>query len=62
MFLLRKEAYLTVFTSALFVLTSHAKDLYVSPSGEADADGTLAQPYRSITESVEAVRALRQSG
>ncbi|QDV41147.1 hypothetical protein Enr13x_09850 [Stieleria neptunia] len=42
--------------------TSLALDLYVSVDGGADADGSLAKPYGSLSDAVQAVRALRGAG
>ena len=39
-----------------------ALDIYVSVDGSAQADGSLARPYGSLPDAVEAVRALRKSG
>ena len=41
---------------------SFALDIYVSVDGSAQADGSLANPYGSLPDAVEAVRALRQAG
>jgi hypothetical protein len=38
------------------------KEIYVSPDGGTQADGSLAKPYASLTDAVKAARALRQSG
>ena len=41
---------------------SLALDIYVSVDGDAQADGSLAKPYGSLPDAVEAVRALRKAG
>ena len=41
---------------------SYAKEIYVSVDGHVQADGSLAKPYGSLSDAVEAVRALRQAG
>ena len=41
---------------------SFAMDIYVSIDGGAQADGSLAKPYGSLQDAVEAVRALRKAG
>ncbi|MFC1760855.1 right-handed parallel beta-helix repeat-containing protein [Planctomycetota bacterium] len=41
---------------------SLAKDIVVSVDGDAQADGSLAKPYGSLPDAVEAVRALRKAG
>ena len=41
---------------------SYALDIYVSVDGGAQADGSLAKPYGSLPDAVEAVRALRKAG
>ena len=41
---------------------SFALDIYVSVDGGAQADGSLAKPYGSLPDAVEAVRALRKAG
>ncbi len=41
---------------------SFALDIYVSVDGGAQADGSLAKPYGSLPEAVEAVRNLRKAG
>ena len=41
---------------------SFAMDIYVSVDGGAQADGSLAKPYGSLPDAVEAVRALRKAG
>jgi len=41
---------------------SHAMEIYVSVDGNAQADGSLAKPYGSLSNAVKAVRDLRQSG
>ncbi|MFC1766794.1 right-handed parallel beta-helix repeat-containing protein, partial [Planctomycetota bacterium] len=49
----------------MLVLTAgtlcHAKDIYVSVDGSAQADGSLAKPYGSLADAVKAVRALRKA-
>ncbi|MFC1765171.1 hypothetical protein ACFL6U_24255, partial [Planctomycetota bacterium] len=50
---------LVVFTLAD---TSFAMDIYVSVDGNAQADGSLAKPYGSLPDAVEAARALRKAG
>ncbi|VGO12982.1 hypothetical protein PDESU_01536 [Pontiella desulfatans] len=50
---------------ALFCLggaLAQAMELHVSPDGNGQADGSLAKPYGSLSEAVEAVRGLRQAG
>ncbi|HUT10085.1 MAG TPA: hypothetical protein VMY42_06280, partial [Thermoguttaceae bacterium] len=42
--------------------TSFALDIYVSVDGDAQADGSLTNPYGSLPDAVEAVRALRKAG
>jgi hypothetical protein len=37
-------------------------ELYVFPEGSNQADGSMANPYGSLPEAVDAVRALRRSG
>ncbi|TWU32529.1 right-handed parallel beta-helix repeat-containing protein [Novipirellula artificiosorum] len=39
-----------------------AMDIYVSVDGDAQADGSLAKPYGSLPDAVEAVRTLRNAG
>jgi len=39
-----------------------ARDIYVSVDGNAQADGSLAKPYGSLPDAVEAVRTLRKAG
>ena len=41
---------------------SSAVHIYVSVGGGAQADGSLARPYGSLPDAVEAVRALRKAG
>ena len=41
---------------------SFALDIYVSVDGGAQADGSLAKPYGSLPDAVEAVRVLRKAG
>jgi hypothetical protein len=41
---------------------SVALDIYVAVDGDAQADGSLAKPYGSLPDAVEAVRALRKAG
>ena len=41
---------------------SFARDIYVSVNGSAQADGSLAKPYGSLPDAVDAVRALRKAG
>ena len=41
---------------------SLATELYVSIDGDEQADGSLAKPYGSLLDAVEAVRALRKAG
>ena len=41
---------------------SFALDIYVSVDGGAQADGSLTNPYGSLPDAVEAVRALRKAG
>jgi len=41
---------------------SFALDIYVSVDGVAQADGSLAKPYGSLPDAVDAVRALRKAG
>ena len=41
---------------------SLALDIYVSVDGDAQADGSLAKPYGSLPDAVEAVRDLRKAG
>ena len=41
---------------------SFALDIHVSVDGGAQADGSLANPYGSLPDAVEAVRALRKAG
>ena len=50
---------LVVFTLAD---ASFAMDIYVSVDGSAQADGSLAKPYGSLPDAVEAARALRKAG
>jgi len=53
-----------LFMLAAFALPSEnsAMDIYVSVDGGNQADGSLAKPYGSIPDAVEAVRALRKTG
>ena len=37
-------------------------EIYVSVDGDVQADGSMAQPYGSLPDAVNAVRALRKSG
>ena len=54
---------LVVFLLAFVVQgESLALDIYVSVDGDAQADGSLAKPYGSLPDAVEAVRALRRAG
>ena len=41
---------------------SQAMDIYVSVKGYEQADGSMAKPYGSLPDAVNAVRALRKSG
>ena len=41
---------------------SSATEVYVSVDGHAQADGSMAKPYGSLPDAVNAVRALRSSG
>ena len=40
----------------------YGRDIYVSVDGSDQADGSLARPYRTLPEAVDAVRSWRQSG
>ena len=44
------------------IFSSDAKEVYVSPEGHAQADGSIEKPYATIPGAVEAVRALRKLG
>lgn len=46
----------------LSLQVSTATELYVSVDAGANADGSLAKPYSSLPNAVEALRALRQAG
>ncbi|MDF7823549.1 putative glycoside hydrolase [Pontiellaceae bacterium B12227] len=42
--------------------SSYAREVYVSPEGHAQGDGSLERPYATLPEAVQAVRTLRTSG
>ncbi|MFC1760852.1 right-handed parallel beta-helix repeat-containing protein [Planctomycetota bacterium] len=60
----KRKVILGLMTLLIFAVAegSLAKDIYVSVDGGAQADGSLAKPYGSLPDAVEAVRALRKAG
>ncbi|MFC1760857.1 right-handed parallel beta-helix repeat-containing protein [Planctomycetota bacterium] len=58
------NAFLVLLVLAFFAVQSDswAADIFVSVDGDAQADGSLAKPYGSLQEAVDALRALRQAG
>ncbi len=53
---------LLISSFSVLAQTDSAITIYVSPGGDDQANGSLAQPYGSIFQAVEAVRARRDSG
>ncbi|TWU46108.1 hypothetical protein Poly51_55030 [Rubripirellula tenax] len=53
-----------ILTLMVFALPGEgfAMDIFVSVDGHAQADGSLAKPYGSIVDAVEAVRSMRRGG
>jgi len=47
---------------AILGLHGHAREIYVSPQGLSEADGSLKSPFRTLPLAMESVRSLRESG
>ena len=58
------NAFLVLVVLAFFAVSSDslAMDIYVSVDGAAQADGSLANPFGSLPDALDAVRALRKAG